>query len=100
MLRKIPKHALYYPTARRLAEFGQQGQIYAICKKGCEKGRVVTLTDSTWPDGSLTWVAIDYHDMHKFAIAAKKLFTQRFESAASDKAKRIYDVLRLKEIGW
>lgn len=100
ILRKVPEHVLYYPSARRFAEFGQQGQIYAVRRKGHDKGHVLILTNLIWPEGSATWIAIDYGDMQKFTGDIKRLFARYLDSLISDKKKRIYEALHLKEIGW
>jgi hypothetical protein len=99
-LRKIPKQAFYYPNTRNLVELKQQGMVYAVCKKGYEKGRVLILTYLPWPDGSLIWVGIDYYDLQDSCKTLKKLFSKRYESVASNEVKRIYEVLGLREIGW
>jgi len=63
--KKIPQMIPYHPSVRRISELGEQGQIFAICHKGQEKGRVLVMTPLSWPDGPLTWVAYDYRDMRK-----------------------------------
>lgn len=98
--KKIPQMILYHPSAHRFSELGAQGQVFAICHKGQEKGRVLVLTPLSWPDGFLTWVAYDYRDMRKLVNAAKELLTQHINRLASVQIKRIYDALRLKEVGW
>ena len=99
-LKKIPKQAFYYPTARRLVGLKQQGIVFAECKKGYERGRILILTYLSWSNGSLTWVAIDYRDLQEFLKTAKKLFSKWYHSSASNEVKRIYKALGLKEIGW
>jgi len=48
ILKKVPKHALYPPTAKRMTYFVQQGLIYAVCTEGSEQGRVIILAALPW----------------------------------------------------
>jgi hypothetical protein len=100
VLKKIPKQAFYRPTAKRMTDFVQQGLVYAVCTGGCEKGRVIILTTFRWADGSSTWLGFDYHDLQKFARVIHNRLITRLRSVAPDEVARVYEVLRLKEIGW
>ena len=100
VLKKIPKTELYYPTARRLIEPEQQGQLYAVCTKGNEKGNLLALIKFPWSDGSITWIALIHEDMLEFTTALRKVLSKRFKDLASNQVKRVYQVLKLKEIGW
>jgi hypothetical protein len=100
VLKKIPKTELYYPTARRLIELEQQGQLYAVCTKGSEKGNLLAMIKFPWHDGSITWIALIHEDMLEFTKTLRKVLSMRFKDLASNQVKRVYQVLKLKEIGW
>jgi hypothetical protein len=99
-LDKIPDHKLFYPTKRHFIELGKQGQIFSICKKGPNRGRLLILAKLPLSNGSFIWAAFDYRDMEKVISKIKKYVHQYFQQFASDKIKRIYTALKLKEIGW
>jgi hypothetical protein len=42
---------------------------------------------------------MDYDDAEEFSEEAKELFSEKFNAYASDKLQRIYEALRLDEIG-
>ncbi len=50
VLKKIPKTALYYPTARRFIELEQQGVLYAVCTEGFDKGNLLAMIKFPWPE--------------------------------------------------
>jgi hypothetical protein len=99
-LKKMPEHARYSPTPRRFAQLAQQGMIYAVCKKGPDRGRVLILVPVVWLQGPASWIAADYYDVQTCAQAILRLLKDRWRRTASTEAKRVYDALHLREIGW
>jgi hypothetical protein len=101
VFRKIPQMILYHPSAWRFSKLGEQGPIFAICHKDQEKGRVLVLMPVRWPEGPLTWVACDYSDMRKLIKAAKELFNKDVgRLLPSAQITRIFEALKLNEVGW
>jgi hypothetical protein len=100
VFKKNPEMILHHPSARRFSELGAQGQIFAICRKGQEKGRLLILMPLSWPEGPLTWVAYDYRDVRRLVKAAKELLNRDVGKLAPTQMNRIQQVLRLKEVGW
>ena len=64
------------------------------------KGPALVLYYSRWRDGEYKWLAINYEDAKDFADDMDELFTRRFKGLFADRAKTIYEALRLDELGF
>ncbi|MGH7771430.1 MAG: hypothetical protein ACREQA_04265 [Candidatus Binatia bacterium] len=100
VLKQLPTMVLYPPTARSFTKLGQEGQIYAVCKKGSHRGTMLVLQRLDLSPASPTWVAVDYSDMDTLrALKWNRLLPQWFASLAPGAWQRIHDALQLHEFG-
>lgn len=98
-LKHIPRHALYHPTSRRLAELKDKSPLLTICTRGWDKGRILILNYSMWRSGRFVWVAMDYDDMSDFDEEIRALFSRRVSNKVSSWMGIIYQALYLNEVG-
>lgn len=101
IFKQLPKMALYKPTARRFAELGKEGQIYAVSIRGPHRGTTLALARLDLTPLPATWVAINYADMANLIKAVKRscLLPQWFASFAPEAWQRVSEALQLREIG-
>jgi hypothetical protein len=100
-LKQSPKMAPYKPTARRLAQLGQDGQVSAVSVKGPYRGTRLELARLDLTSSSPTWVAVNRADMANLIKAAKRsrFLPQWFASLAPEAWERINKALQLHEVG-
>jgi hypothetical protein len=95
---------LYEPAVlHEIAAQGRRGWIQALRIKGKKRRRrrVLTLTPVTWWDGRLRWIAIDpiamaFLERMKWA---EESLVKPFNKALSEILDRVFDELRLHELG-
>ena len=102
VLKHPPKMVLHRPTARRLAELGQEGQVYAISAKGLRRGTMLVLQRLDLVQLHPVWAAVNHTDMANLMKAVKRsqLLPRWFDSLAPDAWDRICEALQLREIGF
>lgn len=101
VLKQLPKMAFYEPTRRHFTEIGQEGQIYAVCEKGPQRGRMLVLQPLSCGFDSSMWMAVDFADAAALIKAARRrrLLPQWFASLVPGAWERIYAALELRQVG-
>jgi hypothetical protein len=98
-LKQFPKMARHRPTARCFELLGQQGQIYALCLKGPDRGRALALQALHCGFVSPTWLAFDLADMCRLCRALIRLLAKWLANLSPGAWDKIYDALQLRELG-
>jgi len=98
--KQFPKVARYRPTARRFELLGQQGQIYAWCRKGPDRGRALALQALHCGFTSPTWLALDFADISRLYRPFIGLLRKWFANLAPGARDKIHDALQLRELGF
>lgn len=101
VLQRMPKMDFYNPTVRRMTGLAGDDQVYAVCTKGRERGRMLALQRMSCGPVSTTWVGLDVADIAALVqvVKRKKILPNWFASMAPGAWNRISRALRLGEIG-
>lgn len=95
---------LYEPAVlHEIAAHGRRGWIQALRIKGKKRRRrgVLSLTPVAWPDGRVRWIAIDslVRAFLERMKGAEDSIMKPFNKALSETLDRVFDELRLHELG-
>jgi hypothetical protein len=96
-IKKLPRMALFHSTPRRFQLSGQYGQIYALCTRGPDRGRVLVLQGLALGSPLSTWVALDFADMARLCRAIDRLLRQWLRSLVPGAWETICTALELKK---
>jgi len=96
-IKKLPRMALFHSTPRRFQLLGQYGQIYALCTRGPDRGRVLVLQRLSLGSPLSTWVALDFTDMARLCRAIDRLLRQWLRGVVPGAWETICEALELQK---
>jgi len=100
VFKKMPRMGARKPTGRTFATLGAEGQMYAVCTKGPQRGRVLMLARLDFGPSHAAWIACDFSDLIALVrtLQSRRVLWQWFSGFAPGVWETLHAALQLHEL--